>query len=1123
MRRIILASLAAILLSFPLQSRAVGVSAPSFLNDIRSQADVDKLTPAQQQELSLYLDQNGQNVSDTAPTDATPSVTTDGSTSADAATPAPAGTVNCFDYYHFGSVQVDVTPTVSSVVAGVPVTFQGTIVNGNDYPVTDGSVFVKIFRKSGSDAASVQRNGYQVVDAFFAKENIVAAGKQSVPLSFEWKVPRNISAGDYEADFYFMTGKRFNLLGLSFTDDVTGNKTPFSVKSDMPATPEFDKNNVKLNGKEYSFAAAPLRFGKSDPVNADVFLKNPSAESRVVNVVWTLSNWSGEREENRLDRKTEAVTLAPNENKSLRYVADPSKSIGSVTVLTAEATYQDTKSILGIRFIRDGFDEVRLNFPGVLNYPIRRGESATLFSCLHATNADVVKGGELLLTLTDSFGTVLDSYTYQGDITGAMMGVKHDFTPKTSAATFILRTELKKDGKIVETYETKYDCKDIDPASCPLDVQPGMNSLVGSVFGSGTPVRILALLFVLIPLGLVLWFLVRRRKGAGVFVFLLIGSSILFAAPHGAEAKSVTWNKVTDTLLYRRMIYGEDFVFSAPSSTGTLTMCIEGKVVARNGGVSTLGMYQEDSYQVEIYKNTTGQCGGIRVTKDMLFTTSSNGATFSRDGDSMNLSAIDVGTYTVSASIDGLSITVGVNVTESPGRWPSALKNSNVSITYNARMIDAATGREYHDGDNVFVGSKVRFEPIAFQNTDISWFGTGMSYDTPFGHWQQDASAPPVQCYPEEEMSDVERQYGLAGYTHVYIPFMVDPPSVSYTHSGSAQLSCNGSGAECLVQSSGTIGATVDFGNTFGQFYFRRIMEGYDNSACKGNNTPLSLAKKFKLSTLYYPFKLQVPKTSVPFSLNAVSPSAPPTDPVVTGPVSGLISQPYDFTATSTDPDGDTLRYGFDWNKDGQVDQWVPGTGYVASGSAQTADYSWTVIGVKSFQVLAEDKNGSRSGFTPYSITVADGNFRMCVESLQVNAGQTRDLQMNAIGDTRNLTAYYDTGTGCSGTNVTTSQKTTIVSANSSIVSVLPNDAVPNTKRLRGEAVGGPIPVTATYGTSAPAVLRVTVPKVCVSDCAASGAANVCKGKTFVGSCGENCQGTQSCDQNWKEVAPTGN
>ena len=72
---------------------------------------------------------------------------------------APANTINCFDYYHFGSVQVDVTPSVASAVSGVPITFTGSIKNRNPYPVVDGSVYVKIFRERGN--GEKDSNGFQ--------------------------------------------------------------------------------------------------------------------------------------------------------------------------------------------------------------------------------------------------------------------------------------------------------------------------------------------------------------------------------------------------------------------------------------------------------------------------------------------------------------------------------------------------------------------------------------------------------------------------------------------------------------------------------------------------------------------------------------------------------------------------------------------------------------------------------------------------------------------------------------------------------------------------------------------------------------------------------------------------
>src|SRR3989339_1329531 len=70
----------------------------------------------------------------------------------------PEGTVDCFDYYRFNSVQVDISPTHGATVPGTTIGFTGFVRNENSYPVVDGQVYVKIFRKGG-DVISVRQNG----------------------------------------------------------------------------------------------------------------------------------------------------------------------------------------------------------------------------------------------------------------------------------------------------------------------------------------------------------------------------------------------------------------------------------------------------------------------------------------------------------------------------------------------------------------------------------------------------------------------------------------------------------------------------------------------------------------------------------------------------------------------------------------------------------------------------------------------------------------------------------------------------------------------------------------------------------------------------------------------------
>ena len=380
---------------------------------------------------------------------------------ADADTP---GAINCFDHYKFGSVQVDVSPTLSSTVSGATLGFTGTVKNDNDYPIVAGEVYAKIFLKKNQDDALTHQNGYALVDQFVVKDDLSLKAKGEQELSFTWKVPNAAEAGDYQIAFYYNSAKRYNLLGLSFTDDVTGNTADFSVKGNIGTAVAFDKNVVTLNKNIYRFAAFPPHFTKDEPVTAEVKLVNPKDKDVAVAVTWKLYAWDGLREEARQDIKQEVILLKAKEVKTLAYVAKPINA--SVSYLVAEVKDRDTKSLLDIRFVRDGIEETRINFPSIETYPLKAGEVAKLFSCVHSTNQPVVKENTLSLILRDESGKVIHHYQYQGDVTGEMMGLADTFTPDKTYANFTLTATLERGGQLMEEVVQKYDCEKIDASLC---------------------------------------------------------------------------------------------------------------------------------------------------------------------------------------------------------------------------------------------------------------------------------------------------------------------------------------------------------------------------------------------------------------------------------------------------------------------------------------------------------------------------------------------------------------------------------------------------------------------------------------------------------------------------------
>lgn len=93
-----------------------------------------------------------------------------------------------------------------------------------------------------------------------------------------------------------------------------------------------------------------------------------------------------------------------------------------------------------------------------------------------------------------------------------------------------------------------------------------------------------------------------------------------------------------------------------------------------------------------------------------------------------------------------------------------------------------------------------------------------------------------------------------------------------------------------------------------------------------------------------------------PITVNSL-PAAPGAP---SGQATGATGTSYTYSATSTDPDGDSITYTFDWG-DGTTGT----TGSVSSGSAGSASKSWSSPGTYQVRAKATDSLGGTSGWSP--------------------------------------------------------------------------------------------------------------------------------------------------------------
>jgi hypothetical protein len=87
-----------------------------------------------------------------------------------------------------------------------------------------------------------------------------------------------------------------------------------------------------------------------------------------------------------------------------------------------------------------------------------------------------------------------------------------------------------------------------------------------------------------------------------------------------------------------------------------------------------------------------------------------------------------------------------------------------------------------------------------------------------------------------------------------------------------------------------------------------------------------------------------------------------PTTPVVpSGIDTGFASTSYKFTTSSTDADGDSIKYGWDLNGNDTVDEW---SSFKVSGKTDSIIHTWSTPGIYSIKVKAQDKYGAQSAWS---------------------------------------------------------------------------------------------------------------------------------------------------------------
>jgi ABC-type sugar transport system permease subunit len=378
-----------------------------------------------------------------------------------AATFSKLDPVECFEegLYEFQSVTVIGGPELTENKAGTDILFRGEIKNSNNYPVVDGNLFVRLSR----DNANYRTEGQNILDEFVAVSDVVIDASSTVPFQFVWKAPVGLPEGSYRVDYFFSVGKKFNLGGLPFTNEIIAGASSFVIKSSASLVFALDKSGTKINDTKYLHVGNWSSFAAGTKIVFSQPVKNYSDKDIKVDVDYSLYFWDSLNEKDLLNTKLETVTVPAGSTVNLSYTVDSARE--SDYYLKIKATSAGVSSIVNIRAITDIVDS-RLNYPAITKFPVTKGQDFRVFSCYHNTNG-VTPEANVTLKLLDENNNLVYSGVHKEDISTSMRAVASSVVAEKNYTYLKLQAEIvDKNGKNIDSYEAVYDCSVLKSAAC---------------------------------------------------------------------------------------------------------------------------------------------------------------------------------------------------------------------------------------------------------------------------------------------------------------------------------------------------------------------------------------------------------------------------------------------------------------------------------------------------------------------------------------------------------------------------------------------------------------------------------------------------------------------------------
>lgn len=362
---------------------------------------------------------------------------------------ATEGFLSYCPHYNSRSVGIDAVPQSALFSQGTEAHFSVTIHNTNTFPVTEGSLLVRI--------VDVSR---RVHDEFFFRSNeIVIPAQKSQNVEVPWSIPAFTNPGVYTAQFYFLSSGNFFLGGLPFVDGVYGGEARFAVGGVPVQTVSFEPSTVRINGV-LSKAGEDHVLDTQGMQNFSAVIKNTLSKKSDVLVTWKAFKGESFNEADIVASSIEKISLTPGVDSVSRFSFDHASS--SAYRIVGEMVWMNTKSLVQMRVIQPHVSSGVFRLLSLSEFPLIKKQGSVVYGCIDSVSGKNDTNSfpqTLTISVVDNAGNVSLEKSYEVPLSRTS-GFSYKFpSPKKEKGVVLVAELVSKEGVIQDTVRVSYDCE----------------------------------------------------------------------------------------------------------------------------------------------------------------------------------------------------------------------------------------------------------------------------------------------------------------------------------------------------------------------------------------------------------------------------------------------------------------------------------------------------------------------------------------------------------------------------------------------------------------------------------------------------------------------------------------